>query len=326
MPEIAISALLVVVGFSALYFGAIWLVGGSASIARKLRISELVIGLTIVSFGTSTPELVVSVAAALQDQPDIALGNIVGSNIANIGLVMGASAIMLPLLVQKKTVRKQVPIMIGIVFLLIPLSLDGEISRVEGIILVSALFAFIYFSYREARKEESSKNHAAGGSGGGGSADRDHAKRNPYLKSALLIGVGMLLLFVGSSLTVENAVVIAKSLGISERIIGITIIAIGTSLPELITSVVAARKAHGDISVGNIIGSNIYNVLAIAGIASALTGLTVNAAMFTDYWIMMAFCLVALPIMRSRFRVSRTEGSALLGAYAAYLILLYIFR
>lgn len=317
MSEIAINGLLVAVGLAMLYFGAKWLVGGSVSIAKRLRISQLVVGLTIVAYGTSTPELTVSIAAALKGHADISLGNVVGSNIINIGLILGLSAIILPLLVNKTTIKKEIPIMIAVAFLLVPLSMDGKISQVEGMAMIASLVAFTYFIYTRARKEnQSTKLH---------DEEIDYVGKKVYLKSGLLIGLGISLHFVGSFLTVDNAVVIAENLGISERVIGLTIVAIGTSLPELITSIVAARKGHADISIGNIVGSNIYNILAIVGISSALTSITVNAAMFTDYFIMIAFSLVLLPIMRTHFIISRVEGYGLVGSYLTYLILLFMF-
>lgn len=311
-----VSALLVAVGFAMLYFGASWLVSGSVSIAKKLRINQLVIGLTIVAYGTSTPEMAVSIAAALQGQTDIMLGNVVGSNIVNIGIIMGLSAVLLPMLVSRRIIRKEIPIMIGITFVLIALSIDDEISQLDGAILVSGIVVFSYYIYAQAKKDNSAN----------ASKELEHITVYGFPRSVLLIAIGIVLLFVGSFVTVDNAVIIAQELGISERVIGLTIIAIGTSLPELITSIVAMRKGYAEITVGNIIGSNIYNILAILGIASVLTGIAVNPAMFMDYWILVAFSLVLLPIMRTGFVVSRIEGSALVAAYVAYLILLFLLR
>lgn len=316
MSEIAISTLFVAVGLTMLYFGAKWLVGGSVDIAKKLRISQLVVGLTIVAFGTSTPELSVSITAALKGHADISLGNVVGSNIANIGLILGLSAIILPLLVNKTTIKKEIPIMIAVALLLIPLSMDGKISQIEGVVMISSLVAFTYFTYTQARKENQTTYLS--------DEEIDYVRKKVYLKSGLLVGIGISLQFFGSFLTVDNAVVIAKNLGISERVIGLTIVAIGTSLPELITSILAALKRHADISIGNIVGSNIYNILAIVGISSALSGITVNTAMFTDYFIMIAFSLVLLPITRTHFIISRVEGYGLVGGYLTYLILLFM--
>ncbi len=348
-----------------LYFGSEWLVRGSVNIAKKMQVSQLVIGLTIVAFGTSTPELVVSINAALSGQADISLGNVVGSNIANIGLILGLSAAIFPIAVHINTIRKEVPIMIGAALALILLSLfDSQITQFEGTMLVLALIVFIYFSYRQSRKEEERKRKADRVSGFDANETqttniedispvvetasdpiRHVAKKDnkvqpkgdtpsrtlatdisaPSLgKSILLIAVGLALLYFGATFTVDNAVVIATAVGISERIVGLTIVAIGTSLPELITSVVAAKKRHLDISVGNIVGSNIFNVLSIIGISAAIAGVSVNPDIFIDYSIMIAFSLVLIPIMRSGFVISRIEGYGLVAAYSAYLLALLL--
>lgn len=350
-----------------LYFGSEWLVRGSVNIAKKMQVSQLVIGLTIVAFGTSTPELVVSINAALSGQADISLGNVVGSNIVNIGLILGLSAAIFPLAVHINTIRREVPIMIGAALALVILSLfDNQITQLEGVLLILAIIAFTYFSYKQSRKEEkqgqqeisTGKKEQISRPG----TDETHtipiedttsvieaasvvppieegekkAKRGKELrngttttttsiaKSALLIAIGLALLYFGATLTVDNAVVIATSIGISERIVGLTIVAIGTSLPELITSVVAARKKHADLSVGNIVGSNIFNVLAIVGISAAIAGVSVNPNIFIDYAVMIAFSLVLIPLMRSGFVISRIEGYGLIAAYSIYLFVLLL--
>lgn len=343
--------LLVAAGLAMLYFGSEWLVRGSVNVARKLRISQLVIGLTIVAFGTSTPELVVSINAALSGQADISLGNVVGSNIVNIGLILGLAAAIMPIAVHISTIRKEVPVMIGASLALVALSLfDGMITQLEGGLMVAALVAFIYFSYRQSRREETArekKEQAELEEAGHHEETMEHlesvvettsAVPNGYeekgaaqkeaspafMKSGLLIAAGIALLYFGATFTVDNAVVIATTVGISERVVGLTIIAIGTSLPELITSVVAAKKKHADLSVGNIVGSNIFNVLSIVGISAAIAGVSVNQAIFTDYAVMIAFSLVLIPIMRTGFVISRAEGIALLASYLVYLVLLLI--
>lgn len=314
--ELIINIVLVSVGLAMLYFGAEWLVRGSVTIANKFRISQLVIGLTIVAFGTSTPELSVSVTSAIQGISDVSLGNVVGSNIANIGLILGIAAIIKPLLVDKSAIKKQVPIMIGVAILLMLISIDGIISMEEGIILAIGIVIFTVYSLKSSKRESSDIENSSTG--------LNLAKRNVVSKSIILIGLGLGMLTVGSFMTVENAVNIAKSFGVSERIIGLTLIAIGTSLPELVTSIVAALRGHADLSVGNIVGSNIFNILAIIGIAAAITGISVNENMFSDYYIMIAFSFILIPIMRSGFIISRKEGYLLVGAYMAYLIYLFI--
>jgi cation:H+ antiporter len=314
--ELIINIVLVSVGLAMLYFGAEWLVRGSVTIANKFRVSQLVIGLTIVAFGTSTPELSVSVTSAIEGVSDVALGNVVGSNIANIGLILGIAAIIKPLLVAKSAIKKEVPIMIGVAILLILISIDGIISVEEGIVLAIGIVIFTVFSLKSSKKESSDIENSSIG--------LNLAKKSVISKSIILIGIGLGLLTFGSFITLENAVSIAKSFGVSERIIGLTLIAIGTSLPELVTSIVAALRGHADLSVGNIVGSNIFNILAIIGISAAITGISVNENMFFDYYVMIGFSIILIPIMRSGFAISRKEGYGLVTAYFAYLIYLFV--
>lgn len=318
MQAIIINAILVVVGLAMLYAGSELLIRGSVSIAKRMHISQLVIGLTIVAFGTSTPELVVSINAAIEGQSDVSLGNIVGSNIANIGLILGLSAVILPLIIRVNTIRREIPIMIAVSIIMIPMSLDGVISQIEGGLLVIALIAFIYFSYTQSKKEKEEIQIPIEGD----SSD----KKSPFAltKNLGFVIAGIALLYFGSSLTVDNAVSIANSVGISERIIGLTIIAIGTSLPELITSVGAARKGHSDLSIGNVIGSNIFNILGILGISSLIAGININPAIWTDYAVMIGFSLVLIPVIKSGFIITRKEGYALVAAYSLYMVFLLL--
>ncbi len=302
-------------GLGMLYFGAEWLVRGSVTLANKFRISQLVIGLTIVAFGTSTPELSVSLSSAIQGVSDVALGNVVGSNIANIGLILGIAAIIRPLVVAKSTIRKEIPIMIGVSVVLVLISIDGKITFEEGIALIIGIVLFTFFSYKSSKKETADIENTSRG--------LSLTAKRVFSKSLFLIGLGLALLTFGAFLTVENAVIVARNFGISERVIGLTLIAVGTSLPELVTSIVAAFRGHADLSVGNIIGSNIFNILAIIGISAAITGISVNENMFLDYYIMLAFTIVLIPIMRSGFVISRLEGVALVAAYLIYLGFLF---
>jgi len=311
--EIAISAILTVVGLVMLCFGGNWLVSGGVAVARKFRISNLVIGMTIVAYGTSTPELAASVAAA-GEHSAIILGNIIGSNIANVGMVIGIAAIIVPLAVSKSVLRKEIPIMLGVSFLLVLLSIDGELSTYDGILLLAGLGVFAYYTFKDAMKQRAeNKEH------------KDEIKQganNVYLKSAGLIGIGVVLLYVGAILTVDNAVILAKEFGLSEKIIGLTVIAIGTSLPELITSIIAIRKGHADIGVGNIIGSNIYNILMIMGVGAALGGVIVGADVYVDYAIMIIFSLSLLIALKTGI-IGRPMGIALTIGYVAYLIVTF---
>lgn len=304
--DVLANLALTAVGVAALCGGGNWLVKGSVTVARRLGISSLVIGMTVVAYGTSTPELAASIAAA-GEHGDIILGNVVGSNVANVGMVIGVAAILVSLPVGHRTLRREIPLMVGFSFLLVAMSVDGMISRPDGIILVGMLAAFTAYTFWQSRRQtDNSTPEKEGGT-------------TSYLRAFVLMGIGVLLLYVGAILTVDNAVAIAQTFGIPERVIGITVIAIGTSLPELITSVIAIRRGHADIGVGNIIGSNIYNILMIMGVASVIAGIAVVPAVFVDYTIMILFSLVLFVALRSG-RVARPVGMALVAGYAIYLV------
>ncbi len=313
--ELIFNFLIVGAGLAMLYFGAEWLVKGAIAVSSKLGVSQLVIGLTVVAFGTSTPELAVSISSAMQGLSDVALGNVVGSNIVNIGVILGISAVISPIIVSKSTIRKEVPIMIGVTFLLLGIIIDGKIDYIDGIILVAGIIAFTWYSYRSSKKDSDIEEIPT----------PQILQKNVFSKSLAFIGIGLATLTVGSFLTVDNAVIIASSFGISDLFIGLTLVAIGTSLPELITSIVAAKKGHADLSVGNIVGSNIFNIMAILGISSLISGMVVSDQIFMDMAVMIVFSLVLIPIMRSGFVISRKEGMVLLGGYAAYVAYL-LFR
>ena len=290
-----------------LCFGGNWLVSGGVGIAKKFRISNLVIGMTIVAYGTSTPELAASIVAA-GDHSAIILGNIVGSNIANVGMVIGVAAILVPLAVKKSVLRKEIPIMLGVSMLLVLISVDGEISQYDGVLLLIGLGVFAFYTFRNALKQrETSKD------------DVNPGKNNVYLKSAGLIGIGVVVLYIGAILTVDNAVIIATEFGLSEKIIGLTVIAIGTSLPELITSIIAIRKGHTDIGIGNIIGSNIYNILMIMGVGAALGGVLITSDVYVDYAIMIIFSISLLIGLKTGI-INRTMGVILATGYILYLV------
>ena len=304
--EIIVNALLTVVGLVLLCFGGNWLVSGGVTIAKKFRISNLVIGMTIVAYGTSTPELAASVAAA-GEHSAIILGNIIGSNIANVGMVIGVAAILVPLAVSKSVLRKEIPIMLGVSFLLVLISVDGEISSYDGILLLAGLGIFGYYTFKNAVKQRAENKE-----------DVRPGSRNVYVKSAGLIGIGVVLLYVGAILTVDNAVILAQEFGLSEKIIGLTVIAIGTSLPELITSIIAIRKGHAEIGIGNIIGSNIYNILMIMGVGAVLGGVMVGTDVYVDYAIMIIFSMSLLIALKTKI-IGRAMGVCLTIGYVAYL-------
>jgi len=304
--EVILSAALLVIGLVMLCFGGNWLVSGGVGIAKKFRISNLVIGLTIVAYGTSTPELAASIAAA-GDHGTIILGNIIGSNIANVGMVIGVSAILIPIAIKKSVLRKEIPIMLGVSLLLVLLSIDGELSQYDGGLLLVGLGIFAFFTFRDALKQRIEIED-----------EFENTQNNSYLKSFGLIGIGIVVLYIGAMLTVDNAVVIAAEFGLSEKIIGLTVIAIGTSLPELITSIIAIRKGHADVGIGNIIGSNIYNILMIMGVGAALGGVLVTSDVYVDYAIMIIFSLSLLIGLKTKI-INRTMGIILTAGYVLYL-------
>jgi cation:H+ antiporter len=304
--EVILSAVLTVVGLILLCFGGNWLVTGGVAIAKKFRISNLVIGMTIVAFGTSTPELAASIAAA-GEHSAIILGNVVGSNIANVGMVIAIAAIIVPLVVKKSVLKKEIPIMLGVSVLLILISIDGELSQYDGVLLLGGLGVFAVYTFKDATKQRNENKE-----------DFKENTKNISLKSIGLIGLGIGLLYVGAILTVDNAVILAKEFGLSEKIIGLTVIAIGTSLPELITSIIAIRKGHTDIGVGNIIGSNIFNILMIMGVGAALGGVIISSDVYVDYAIMIIFSLSLLIAIKTGI-ITRLMGVCLSVGYVIYL-------
>ena len=305
--EVILSAALLVIGLVMLCFGGNWLVSGGVGIAKKFRISNLVIGLTIVAYGTSTPELAASIAAA-GDHGTIILGNIIGSNIANVGMVIGVSAILIPVAIQKSVFRKEIPIMLGVSLLLVLLSIDGEISQYDGALLLVGLGVFAFFTFRDALKQRTTTPD-----------NSENTQNNIYVKYFGLIGIGIVVLYIGAILTVDNAVIIASEFGLSEKLIGLTVIAIGTSLPELITSIIAIRKGHSDVGIGNIIGSNIYNILMIMGVGAALGGVLTTSDVYVDYAIMIIFSLSLLIGLKTKI-INRTMGVILTAGYVLYLV------
>ncbi len=305
--EVILSAALLVIGLVMLCFGGNWLVSGGVGIAKKFRISNLVIGLTIVAYGTSTPELAASIAAA-GDHGAIILGNIIGSNIANVGMVIGVSAILIPVAIQKSVFRKEIPIMLGVSLLLVLLSIDGELSQYDGALLLVGLGVFAFFTFRDALKQRTTTQD-----------NSENTQNNIYVKYFGLIGIGIVVLYIGAILTVDNAVIIASEFGLSEKLIGLTVIAIGTSLPELITSIIAIRKGHSDVGIGNIIGSNIYNILMIMGVGAALGGVLTTSDVYVDYAIMIIFSLSLLIGLKTKI-INRTMGVILTAGYVLYLV------
>ena len=307
----------VVFGLIILCIGGYAIVSGGVSLAKKLKISSMIIGLTVVAYGTSTPELAAAILAALNSHTELILGNIIGSNISNVGMVIGISAIFAPLLISKITVRKWIPIMIGVSLLVIAMSYDGEISQIDGVILVTALIGFTIYTIKTVKTHTITNTE---------SNDAEHVEGELFLsryrietlpKAFALVGSGIVLLFLGGHFTVNGAVAIAESVGLSQLVIGVVIVGIGTSLPELITSVIAIARKQTDIGVGNIVGSNIYNILLILGIAATIVGIPVPADALSNYYIMIAFSLVLFVGFRKY--IPRPIGFGLAVAFAIYL-------
>ena len=318
--SLVLDAALLTVGVGVLYFGAEWLVHGAARLAASLGVSPIVVGLTIVSFGTSAPELVVSTVAALGGDTDLAVGNVIGSNLANIGLILGLSSIVRPLEVQARVVWRETPLMLLVTAGLFVLAWDLSISRVDGIVLLFVLVCYLLFVFRAVESEppEVVGEYAdfIEAASDDDSAD-SHSPRVDF-HDVLWVSVGCACLVLGGYCIVEGAVEVAGALGISQVVIGLTVVAVGTSLPELATSLVAAARGEADIAVGNVIGSNIFNLSAILGLTAVLTPLPIpRAALSREFPVLMAMSLLLLPLLRSGWRIRRWEGVVLLASYIA---------
>lgn len=309
----AIQIGLFILGLLGLSFGAEWLVKGSSRLARALGVKPIVIGLTIVAFGTSSPELVVSLLATLKKSEGIAIGNIIGSNIANIGLVLGLSALVSPLKVELSVLRRELPVMIGVSLLFILTLLDQKISFWDGLILFSGLLGYIgYHLYSTMKVNQKTVYEVA------------LNENDSRIKNALLVIVGLTLLVGGAHLMVRSGIFIARRLEVSEIVIGITLVSVGTSLPELATSVVSTMRKESDISVGNVIGSNIFNILCVIGIVAMVAPLDVDKSLlFFELPVMLLFSFALIPLMKTGFVLNRIEGAILLVGYVVFIILLF---
>jgi len=316
-----VQASMFVLGLVALVAGAEAMVRGASRLAVSWGISPLVVGLTVVAFGTSAPEMAVSVGAALSGTSDLAIGNVVGSNIANILLILGISALVAPLLVHEQIIRQEVPIMIGATLLVVVMALDGHIGRVEAGLLFALVIAYTVFLVVQSRR--ASKDAEAEFASEIPTSQWD---RHWSVQAALVIG-GLALLVLGADWLVGAAVVFAKHFGVSDLVIGLTVVAVGTSMPEIATSLIAALRGQRDIAVGNVIGSNIFNLLAVLGAAGLVStgGLDVpEAARNFDLWVMLAIAFACLPILLTGREIARWEGVVFLGYYAAYLLYLVL--
>lgn len=312
-----ITLTLFLCGLLLLVSGAEALVRGASALALRLGISPLLIGLTVVAFGTSAPELAVSVDAALEGNSSISLGNIIGSNIANIALILGLAALIEPMRVQTSLITQQIPIMIGVSILLWLLSLDQRLGFLDGLLMFSGIIAYISFSYRHSQTDVSATQVEP-------VVETSIALMSRLWFCLLLIGVGLAALVAGGSLLVNSAVEIARLFNISETLIGLTIVALGTSLPEMATSIVAAIRKQDDIAIGNIVGSNIVNILGILGFSSMLSPLASAEFGQLNYIAMIGIAIVLWPLAWTRRRLGRLEGLVLLTIYVAYVYYLLL--
>ncbi|WEN43820.1 Inner membrane protein YrbG [Thauera sp. GDN1] len=309
------QVLMFVLGLVTLVIGADVLVRGASRLAVSFGVSPLVVGLTVVAFGTSAPEMAVSVGSALAGSPDLAIGNVVGSNIANVLLILGISALITPLLVDEQIIRQEIPIMIGVSALLVVMALDGHLGLLESIVLFALVIAYTVFLVVQSRRASKAVQDEFETGIPTSAWDRHWAVQTG------LIAVGLVMLVVGADWLVDAAVGFARTFGVSDLVIGLTVVAVGTSMPEIATSIVAAIRGQREIAVGNVVGSNIFNILAVlgaAGIASG-AGLPVSeAARNFDLWVMLAVAFACLPIMITGREIARWEGGVFLAYYAAY--------
>lgn len=306
----------IIAGIVLLYFGGDLLVRNSSLLARRWGIPPVIIGLTIVSFGTSAPELAASLSAALQGAPEIAIGNVVGSNIANIALILGLTAVIYPLRASAQFLRRDTPLMIGVAILLAIFFIGGSLGRIEGAVFVLGLAGYLWLLLRVDESPDVQAEFV-----------QEYGVKSQA--SAWLIGGGALLglavLVAGAQLLVAGATSIARGLGVPELIIGLTLVAVGTSLPELATSVIAALKREADIALGNIVGSNIFNILGILGITVLVRPISLPFEQIAlDLAVMVGLSLLLWPFLRTGLRLGRREGATLIGLYVAYVLFLYL--
>jgi len=312
------SILILLAGLALLYFGAEWLIQGASALALSLGMTPLLVGLTVVAYGTSAPELVVSLEAAFSGNGGIAVGNIVGSNIANIGLVLGVAALISPLKIQLEIIKVHVPLMILFSMLATWMLEDRVVNRIEGGILFSLLIAYTILSLKLGKKEKSPEILEEFAS-----AQASEPTAGAIGKDLGFIAVGILGLFLGGNWLIDGSVAIARGIGVSDTVIGLTIVAVGTSAPEIVAAAVAARKNQPDIAVGNAIGSCVFNLLNVLGLSAMIHPLTSKDIRPLDLGFMLGLAIVVLPLMKSGRTIQRWEGSLCLGTYILYLILMW---
>lgn len=301
--EILLQVFLLCIGFVMLVKGADWFVDGSSAIAKKFKIPQIVIGLTIVAMGTSAPEAAVSIAAALKGNADISVGNILGSNILNVLIILGLSALITPIAVLKSTIKTDIPFMIAITGLFLAFGYDGTISLWEGIIFLVVFAGYLSYLFVLTKKDNN---------------NTEEIKEMSVIKALLWTVIGLVLIVYGSDVTVDAATKIALALGLSERFIGLTIVALGTSLPELFTSVLAARKGNADIAIGNIVGSNIFNILFVIGISSIIIPVPFASSFRFDALVAIFAAALLLVCSLKDKKLKKWAGVLMLLSYAAY--------
>lgn len=314
--DILVQLFLLVVGFVMLVKGADWFVEGASKLAERFGIPQLVIGLTIVAMGTSLPEAAVSTSAALKGSAEITIGNVLGSNVLNIFLILGITSVISPLMVQKSTVKYEIPMVIAVSALLGLLGLtDGSVGRVDGVILLGGMVLYLLYLLRMAKKGQAAAMLE----------QAEHEKENDSLiKLLLLIVTGGVMIVLGSNVTVDAATALARIFGMSERLIGLTIVAFGTSLPELVTSATAAVKGKADIAVGNIVGSNLFNCLFVVGIAAVITPVVYAPGFLIDTFVCVGAAVILWLCVLRKQKLQRHGGAILLVCYAGYF--LYLMR
>ena len=312
MSDLIANTLFLVGGFGALYFGAEWLVRGSVRIASEMGISPVVVGLTLVSLGTSAPELVVCIVAAIDGEGNLLAGNIMGSNLANIGLILGATALLRPLSVADRVIGREVPIMILVTVMAFPFVMDGGVSRGDGVVLLALLVVYVAITFVSTDEDAAEILDEVGLA-----RDGDHHEPTTHrLADVGLVVAGAIGLGLGGRAIINGATYLVDSFGASEMVIGATVLAIGTSLPELVTSLVAAARKHADIAVGNIIGSNIFNLTAVMGGSALVRGYDIESTILsTELPAVLLLSLLVWPVTASARKVRRSEGLLLLLAY-----------
>ncbi|HEX6986561.1 MAG TPA: calcium/sodium antiporter [Planctomycetaceae bacterium] len=303
------------VGLALLYFGGEGLVRGAAGLALRLGLTPLAVGLTVVAFGTSCPELAVSLNAAIEGQGDVSMGNVVGSNIANVGLILGLTAFLRPIAVHLQLLRFDLPILVAVSVGFVLTALDRSLGRIEGAVLVAGLVLYTAVVLRLARKETKAVQAEFAEEL---SEDLPPPADKLPVQLALIVG-GLAMLVGGGRLFVDGAVELARGLEVPEAVIGLTIVAVGTSLPELSASLIAAARGHSDIAVGNVVGSNLFNILSILGFTGLIRPITFDGINDVDFAVMLAFSVALFPLLWTGARLSRLEGAALLAAYGGYL-------